>query len=32
MKHAAKSPAPADHNSLVKKYVEIAVRPLKLND
>lgn len=29
MKHAAKSPAPGDHNSLVKKYVDIAVKPLK---
>lgn len=29
MKHAANKPAPSDHNSFVKKYVEIAVNPLQ---
>lgn len=27
MKHAAKSPAPDDHNSFVSKYVAIDVNP-----
>ena len=31
MKQAAKSPAPEFHNSFVKKYVDIAVIPLKYN-
>lgn len=30
IKQAANRPAPADHSSLVRKYVEIAVRPLKI--
>jgi len=30
MKQAAKSPARAFHKSFVKRYVEIAVRPLKI--
>ena len=29
MKPAANKPAPCDHSSLVKKYVEMAVKPLK---
>ena len=29
MKQAAKSPAPCDQSSLVRRYVEIAVRPEK---
>ena len=29
IKPAAKSPAPCDHSSFVKRYVEIAVSPLK---
>jgi len=29
MKLAAKRPAPADHSSLVSRYVEMEVRPLK---
>lgn len=31
IKQAANSPAPGDHNSFVKKYVDIAVKPLKQN-
>jgi hypothetical protein len=31
MKHAAKSPAREFHNSFVRKYVAIAVIPLKEN-
>lgn len=31
MKLAANRPAPGDHNSFVNKYVEIAVKPLKLD-
>jgi hypothetical protein len=30
MKHAANKPAPGDHNSLVRRNVAIAVKPLQL--